>query len=149
MSKLGNPALATVLATPEGRQAATKTIDLVFTVIKVGLLGLTGYIVYKKIFNSFNKMVENPNFKPANVTIQGAEARAENLYRAMVGPGSNFDKVASNLRGLNYNGFARVYNSFGERRGADMRKQNLIEWLYDQFDSSEIKELKFITNNAF
>lgn len=148
MSKLGNPALA-VLATPEGRQATTKAINLTFTVIKVGLLGLAGYLIYRKVFPSFSKMVENPNFKPANVTKQGAESRAENLYRAMVGPGSNFDKVASNLRGLNYNGFARVYNSFGERRGADMRKQNLIEWLYDQFDSSELKELKFITNNAF
>lgn len=146
---LGNPALVTVLASEEGRKATSKAIDLTFTIIKVGIFSLGGYLVYRKFFPAFNKMVENPNFRPSNVTQQGAEARAENLFRAMVGFGSNFDKVAANLRGLNYNGFARVYNAFGERRGMDVKKQNLIEWLYDQFSASEIKELKFITNNAF
>lgn len=67
----------------------------------------------------------------------------------MYGPGDNFNKVATNLKGLNYNGYVRVYNAFGERRGMDLKKQNLEEWLYDNFTESEIKQLKFLTNNAF
>lgn len=156
MNKLGNPAITAVLATPEGRQAvsnathtATKAVDLFFTVLKVGIFCLGGYIIYRKVVPSFDKKYEKSNYRPSNITTQGAAIRAENLYRAMYGPGDNFNKVATNLKGLNYNGYIRVYNAFGERRGLDFKKQNLEEWFYDQFTESEIKQLKFLTNNSF
>ena len=156
MSKLGNPAIAAVLATPEGQKAlantsnaGSKAIDLFFSVLKVGIFGLGAYIIYNKFVNGFDKRKENSNYRPSNITAQGAAIRAENLFRAMYGPGDNFNKVATNLKGLNYNSYVRVYNAFGERRGMDLKKQNLEEWLYDNFTESEIKQLKFLTNNAF
>ncbi|MFC4817621.1 MULTISPECIES: hypothetical protein [unclassified Flavobacterium] len=156
MSKLGNPAITAVLATPEGQKAlsnathaSSKAIDLAFTVLKVGIFCLGGYLIYNKFINGFDTKKEDSNYRPSNITTQGAAIRAENLYRAMYGPGDNFNKVATNLKGLNYNGYIRVYNAFGERRGMDLKKQNLEEWLFDNFTESEIKQLKFLTNNAF
>lgn len=156
MSKLGNPAIAAILATPQGQQAlsnasnkASKTIDLLFSTLKVGVICLGAYILYKKVIPSFEKKQENSNYRPSNITSQGAAIRAENIYRAMYGPGDNFNKVVTNLKGINYNGYVKLYNAFGERRGLDFKKQNLEEWFYDQFTESEIKQLKFLTNNAF
>ena len=156
MSKLGNPAITAVLATPEGQKAlsnashaSSKAIDLTFTILKIGIFCLAGYIIYNKVVNGFSKRKEDSNYRPSNITSQGAAIRAENLFRAMYGLGDNFNKVATNLKGLNLNGYIRVYNAFGERRGMDLKKQNLEEWLYDNFSESEIKQLKFLTNNAF
>lgn len=154
---LGNPAIiAAALSTEAGQKAINKGVDatgkavsLGFTILKVGIFFLAGYVVYKKVFPHFKKVKEDSRYHPANVTETGARQRAENLFTAMQGIGADFNKTSSNLKGLNHNGFIRVYNEFGERRGADFKKQNLTEWIYDQFSKSEITELKFITNNAF
>ena len=149
-------AVVAALSTKEGKKAIdtalhaqSKAIDLGFTILKIGLFSLAVYITYKKVFNSFVKAKEDKSQPASNITIAGAKQRAENLYRAMNGVGANFDKTIANLRGLNYNGFIRVFNEFGERRGYDLKKQNLTEWIFDQFNEAQIKQLRFAANNSF
>ncbi|WP_394760295.1 hypothetical protein [Flavobacterium sp.] len=153
---LSNPALVTLLSTPQGQKALAKTgqatgraLDLGFTILKIGIFSLAGYIIYRKVTGAFSKVSEDSNYRPANVTIVSAKQRAENIFNAMYGVKNDFNKVSQNLSGLNHNGFIRVYNEFGSRRGADFKKLNLTEWLYDQFNATQIAQLKFITNNSF
>jgi hypothetical protein len=151
---LSNPALI-ALSTPEGRQAVanaskvqSKAIDLGFSILKVGLLALGGYLVYRKIAYSFQKRKEDNNYRPANVSHEMAKVRADNLFKAMYGVSNDFNAILKNLSGVNYNGYTRIFNAFGERRGADFKKQNLTQWIYDQCNQTELAQLKFITNNA-
>ena len=110
---------------------------------------MAGYIIYRKITGAFSKVSEDSNYRPANVTTVSAKQRAENIFNAIYGVKNDFNKVSQNLSGLNHNGFIRVYNEFGSRRGADLKKLNLTEWIYDQFNTTQIAQLKFITNNSF
>ncbi|WP_395077740.1 hypothetical protein [Flavobacterium sp.] len=151
---LSNPALL-ALSTPQGQQALanvskvqSKAIDLGFSILKIGLLCLGGYLVYRKITNAFKKRGQNNQYQPANISVGLAKIRAENLYKAMFGVANDFNAIMQNLSGLNYNGYNRVFNEFGERRGADFKKQNLTEWLYDQCSATQLAQLKFMTNNA-
>lgn len=151
---LSNPALL-ALSTPQGQQALanvgkvqSKAIDLGFSILKIGLVCLGGYLVYRKITNAFQKRSQNNGYRPANISVAMAKVRAENLYKAMFGVANDFNAIIQNLSGLNFNGYNRVYNEFGERRGADLKKQNLTEWLYDQCNATQLAQLKFMTNNA-
>ena len=152
---LSNPALL-LLSTPEGQKALAKTsqatgraLDLGFTILKVGIVSLAGYIIYRKVTGAFSKVKEDKNYRPANISIVSAKQRAENIFNAVYGVAKDFSKVSQNLSGLNHNGFIRVYNEYGSRRGLDFKKLNLTEWLYDQFNATQIAQLKFITNNSF
>lgn len=153
---LSNPALVALLSTPQGQKTLAKTsqatgraLDLGFTIIKYSFLALGGYIIYRKITGAFSKISEDKRYRPANITVASAKQRAENIFNAVYGIKKDFKAVAKNLTGLNNNGFTRVYNEFESRRGADFKKMNLTEWLYDQFDAKQIAQLKFITNNSF
>lgn len=154
---LSNPALiAAVLQTPQGQkaladsaQATVRALNFGFTILKIGFISLAGYIIYRKITGAFSKISEDRNYRPANVSVISAKQRAENIFKAVYGAANDFNKVSQNLSGLNHNGFIRVYNEFGSRRGLDFKKLNLTEWLYDQFNETQIAQLKFITNNAF
>ena len=158
---LSNPALL-LLSTPEGQKALAKTsqatsraLDLGFTILKIGFFSLAGYIIYRKVTGAFSKISEDLNYRPANVTTVSAKQRAENIFKAIYGVGSNFDKVKANLtipnQKLNYNGYLRIYNEFGSRRGADLKKLTLTEWLTEEYGSDKLKmaQLKFITDNVF
>lgn len=152
---LGNPALA-VLSTEAGQKALNNSVNasgeamkLGFTLLKIGIFGVAAYLLYNKFTNSFVKAKEDKRQPVANVTSGGAEVRATNLFKAMVGIGANYNKVYTNLKGLNYNGYVRVFNAFGNRRGNDFEKLNLTEWLHNQFNESDLQRLRFATNNAF
>ena len=111
---LGNPAvISSVLASEQGQKAIGKTQDVFFTVLKVGLVATVLVVAYYKIFKGFTKLKEESNYYPSNISITNAKARAEALYTAMLGFGANYDAVESSLKGLNHNGFIRVYNEFG------------------------------------
>lgn len=147
---LNNPIVAAAVVTnPQVQKIATKSIDLLFTVAKIGVFGLVGYIVYKKVFKGFKKERENPNYTPSNVSSLQAKAKAESIYNAMFGINRDFTQVFKNLDGVNRNGFIRIYNEFGARRDAAFKKMTMTEWFYDQFSKTDISRLKFITNNAF
>lgn len=165
---LNNPAvIAAAASTPAGQKAISKGIDtannavtgtvsIVKGVLTIALLGGVGYFAYKKIFNGFVAVAEDPRYTPSNVSTGVAKAKAEAIYKAMYGAGNGFNMVKSilqyvNGQRINHNGFIRVYNAFGKRNGQIpfSKEMNLVEWFGDQFDEAELLELKLIIKGFF
>jgi len=73
------------------------------------------------------------------------------MYEAMYGFGANAELVGEQLAGLNYNGWVKVYNSFGNKKGANILgdDMNLVEWLNDQFSEDQLQELRFVLSGVF
>ena len=146
---LKNPAIAAFVDSPEGQKTIAKTANLGFTVLKVVLIAGAATFVYYKIFKGFKKVQEDKRYKPSNISVTEAKARAEAIYTAMLGMGANEKTVEKNLTGLNHNGFIRLFNEFGERRSALLTKMNLVEWLQDQFKEDETAKLRFIIKGLY
>lgn len=145
-NKLGNPATAIVTA-----KALDKTTEVIPFVLKtLFILGMAGFIIYK-IKNKFRPLSENNAYPNANVTHGTAKTKADAIFSAMTGFGANVDLVANNIAGLNYNGFVRVFNAFGDKQGAIpfSDKMNMVEWFYDQFNEAELTKLRFLVPNIF
>lgn len=153
---LKNPAVSSFVASPQGQKMIGKAQESSQEVLKTGLfvfkilfvLGM-GTIAYYKIFKGFEKVTEDKRYTPSNVSKTQAKARAEAIYTALLGFGANYNAVENNLTGLNHNGFIRVYNEFGERRGSTFSKMNLVEWLQDQFSEEKITKLRFLIKGFF
>lgn len=152
---LGNPmavaAASSAVNSPAGQKAVEKATEVIPFLIKtVFVLSIIGFAYYK-FTNRFKPLEENPDYPNANVSLGNAKTKAEAIYNAMVGFGANLDSVASNIAGLNYNGFVRVFNAFGERQGSVpfSDKMNMVEWFFDQFDDTEITQLRFLVPNVF
>ncbi|MEN2415537.1 hypothetical protein [Flavobacterium mesophilum] len=141
-SKLGNPVIA--------EKAIEKTTEVIPFLIKtIVVLGL-GYFVYYKYTNRFIKRKENSSYPTANVSLAQAKARADAIYSSIGWVSNDFENVASQLTGLNYNGFVRVYNAFGHRRGTLLAGElTLEEWIYNQFTKDQIQQLSFLLGGAF
>lgn len=149
--KLGNPVIVEAVKTQAGQKAVEKATEIIPFVLKtLFVLGVLGFLYYK-FTNRFQPLKENPDYPNANVSLGNAKTKAEAIYNAMKGFGANLDSVASNIAGLNYNGFVRVFNAFGERQGAVpfSDKMNMVEWFFDQFDNTEITQLRFLVPNVF
>ena len=146
---LKNPAIAAFASSPEGQKAIAKSANLGITILKVGLVLGTLTFAYYKIFKGFSKVKEDARYKPSNISVTTAKARAEAIYTAMLGTAKNYATVEKNLSGLNHNGFVRLYNEFGERRSALLTKMNLVEWLQDQFNEDDIAKLRFLIKGFF
>ncbi|MFV5689082.1 hypothetical protein ACM55M_10710 [Flavobacterium sp. ZT3R25] len=120
-----------------------------FTVLKIALIGGILTLVYFKIFKGFQQIQDDKRYKPSNINVTQAKARSEAIYTALLGFGANYNTVENNLTGLNHNGFIKVYNEFGERRSSTLVKMNLVEWLQDQFNETEIAKLRFLIKGFF
>lgn len=120
-----------------------------FTVLKIALIGGILTLAYFKIFKGFQQIQDDKRYKPSNINVTQAKARAEAIYTALLGFGANYNTVENNLTGLNHNGFIKVYNEFGERRSSTLVKMNLVEWLQDQFNETEIAKLRFLIKGFF
>lgn len=119
-------------------------------VLKLLIVAALGAVVYYKITNRFVKKKEISKYGPANVTMAQADAAASAIAASGGFMSKDFESVASNLAGLNYNGFVRVYNAFGAQT-ANMfgDKLDMIEWLYSTFDNYQMQQLSTLTNGAF
>ena len=160
---LHNPAVITAVASSPQEQKAiagslesanagvNATVSIVKGFLKMGLLLGVGYFAYKKIFNGFSPLKENKRDKPSNISTGMAKNKAEAIYSAMYGVGNGFKSVKQNLIGVNANGFVRIHNAFGHRKGINplSEKMTLIEWFIDQFSQNELIELRFIIPNFF
>lgn len=120
-----------------------------FTVLKIALVGGILTLAYFKIFKGFQQIQDDKRYKPSNINVTQAKARSEAIYTALLGFGANYNTVENNLTGLNHNGFIKVYNEFGERRSSTLVKMNLVEWLQDQFNETEIAKLRFLIKGFF
>ena len=160
---LHNPAVITAVAsTPQGQKAIAgslesanaginATVSIVVGTIKIGVLVGLGYFAWNKVFNGFAPLKENKRDKPSNISTGMAKNKAEAIYSAMYGVGNGFNSVKQNLIGVNPNGFVRIHNAVGLRKGINpmTMKMSLLEWFGDQFSQSELMELRFIIPNFF
>lgn len=157
MKKIGlsNPAALALLSSPEGQKmlanaqgAQSKLMARAFLGFEILLIAGGLVFAYHKIFG-FTKWNENKNYQPSNISTAQAKARADAIFSALYGVGANYSTVEHNLTGLNHNSFIRIYNEFGERRGATFVKKNLIEWLQDQFNEDKLTQLRFLIKGFF
>lgn len=127
-----------------------QTASVIPFLIKTAVICGIGYYVYYRFTNRFVKLRENSNYPVANVTIAQAKTRADAIAGSIGWFSNSFDAVADSLAGLNYNGFIRVYNEFGEHSGTLFAGDlNLIEWIKNQFTEDEILQLSSLQNGVF
>lgn len=159
---LHNPAILAVASSKEGQKAIASSIErandtvkatasIVKGVLKTGFFLGVGYFAYTKIFNGFSSLSESKNQKPSNISSGMAKNKAEAIFSSMYGLGNGFKAVKQNLLGVNYNGFVRIYNAFGQRKGINplSNKMTLTQWFMDQFSPAELTELRFIIPHFF
>lgn len=137
---MGNPAVI----------AVASVIPWGFLIKTVVLLGI-GYYAINSFKKRFVKKDEVPRWGPANISDGQARSKADAIHKAMLGWGNGFEIVRENIAGLNYNGWVKVYNAFGNREDSipgndDM---NIVEWFIDQFDTQELNELRVLVSGAF
>ncbi|MFY0481663.1 hypothetical protein ACI6PS_03585 [Flavobacterium sp. PLA-1-15] len=119
--------------------------------IKTGVLLGLGYYVLNSFKKRFVKKSEVERYGPASISDGEAKSKADAIHTAMLGFGNGFEIVRENIAGLNYNGWVKLYNAFGNREDSipgndDM---NLVEWFMDQFDTQELNELRVILPGVF
>lgn len=141
---LGNPVAAGVAAT------AVSQIPWGWLFRTGVIVGLVAYGInsFKKRFTRLNEV---SGYNDANISYAQANMKADIIHKAMLGFGNGFKTVRENIAGLNYNGWVRLYNAFGNRADSipgndDM---NLIEWFQDQFSNNELNELRVLVPNVF
>lgn len=159
---LGNPAALALANSPEGKKAiggavetqkklAEAGISLIPFLVKTGVvIGIAWYLT-GKYKSRFITKGYNTSLPAANITNGEAESRADALYEAMAGWGADVELVADQLAGLNYNGWVKVYNAFGNREGVGIFTdgENLVEWITSEFDNDELDLLKTVLPNVF
>jgi hypothetical protein len=101
---LGNPALI----------AVASVIPWGFIIKTLFVLGI-GYFAYTKWTNRFVKRKYNSNYPDSNISDAQAEARANSIADSIKWFSNDYDNVELQLSGLNYNGFIKLYNAFGNR----------------------------------
>jgi hypothetical protein len=139
--KLGNPVAVA---------AIEKTVEVIPFLIKTAVFLGLGYYAYSRYTNRFVKRKENTSYPPSNMSMAQAEARANAIYSSIDLFSNDFDNVAKQIQGLNYNGFIRVYNAFGNRRGTLFAGDlTLEEWCYNQFSPYQVQQLSFLLGGAF
>lgn len=142
---LGNPAVAAVVA--------QQTASVIPFIIKLAIVGGLGYWAYGKITGRFQPLKTNPNYPASNVSDAQAITRANAIKSSLATfdfTGHEFETTQANLAGLNYNGFIKVYNAFGKQSGHFFSGNlNLIEWIHDQFNETEINKLSLLLGGAF
>lgn len=142
-SKLGNPI-------DTGSTIIEKSAETIPFLIKFAVFAGVGYFVYKTYTNRFVKKKEISSYPEANVSYAQAQSRADAIYSSIGWVSNDFANVSRQLSGLNYNGFIRVFNAFGHRRGTLLGGQlNLEQWCANQFTSYEVQQLSFLLGGAF
>jgi hypothetical protein len=145
-SKLGNP----VVATYAGAKVVEQTASVIPFLIKTAVIGGLIYWGYSTYTNRFKKVSELSSEPQANISYAQAQIRADSIYASINLFSNDFDNVAKQLTGLNYNGLVRVYNAFGHHTGTLLKGElTLVEWLKDQFNDYQMAQLSFLTGGKF
>ena len=93
-------------------------------------------------------MKYNPKAAQSNVSPAAALAKANTLYAAMKGAGTNEKEIYKALAGVNYNGFVAIYNAFGKREGAlnfsigNRGDEDLLSFLQGDLGEKELATLR-------
>lgn len=139
---MGNPVVA--------GEVIRQTASVIPFVIKTAIiLAISGFIYYKYT-NRFVEMKFNKDWEDSNVTDSQAESRAAAIAQSIGIVSNDYDTVERSLSGLNYNGFIKVFNAFGQQTGTLLGgKLNLIEWIRNQFSDYQILKLSALQNGVF
>ncbi|MBC7748123.1 MAG: hypothetical protein H7Z76_06030 [Methylotenera sp.] len=142
-SKLGNPFVVAAVV--------QKTADAIPFLIKLSAVIAVVVVGYRMYTNRFIKIREINSYGAANVSFAQAIAKADSIAKSKGVFTTDFDNVATQIAQLNYNGFVRVYNAFGNRTGTYITGTdlNLIEWFYNQFNDHEVSQLSLLLGGAF
>lgn len=137
------------VAAEDNRKAVSTTINIGFILFGTAVLGVAGYAFYTLYWkNRFKKMKYNPKAAPSNVPPAAALARANALYAAMKGAGTNEKEIYKALAGVNYNGFVAIYNAFGKRSGAlnfslgNSGDEDLLSFLQGDLSEKDLSSLR-------
>lgn len=134
------------IQTEFAKQLASVVPFLIKTAIVLGI----GFVIYRKYTNRFLSKKENKKYPNSNISDAQASSRAASIEQSKTLFSNDFENVARNLSGLNYNGFIKLYNAFGKHTGTMLGGElDLIEWLQNQFSEQEIAELSALLNGAF
>ena len=134
-------------------------------VLVVGAAGAVVYYLYQ-----LTKKSDEEKYKPCNVllirtkdgstdsssiTKQQAETIANNVYEAMYRMGTDWDRIKSNLLGLNGKSFQKVFCAFGKRRyfltGRAIllgEEKTLTGWLIAELKNSQLSQLRSVYDRA-
>lgn len=127
-----------------------QTASIIPFLVKTAVVCGIGYYVYYRFTTRFISLKENSKFPTGNVTLAQAKSRADSIKGSIGWVSNDFNNVADNLQGLNYNGFIRVYNAFGQQTGTLLGGDlNLIEWIQNQFTQYQVEQLSSLLNGAF
>lgn len=137
------------VAAEDNRKAVSTTINIGFILFGTAVLGVAGYAFYALYWkNRFKKMKYNPKAAKSNVSPASAIAKANALYAAMRGAGTNEKEIYKALTGVNYNGFVAIYNAFGKREGAlnfslgNRGDEDLLSFLQGDLGEKELATLR-------
>lgn len=160
--KLGNPAVASAVSSyvASNPKAIEKTAKVGFwitlgTVVVVGCMAYYG-LYYK---HRFKKMKFDPASAPSSISQIEAQNRADNLYRALKGVGTDNEAVIQNFKGVNKNGFIAIYNAFGKREPASIAEKfgfsflyykdflNLVQYLKNDLRAKQLTQIRQMVGN--
>jgi len=156
---LKNPAAAVavldnpgVQKTLEAKAEITKQAASVIPfLVKTAVVVTVAYFAFGAFSKRFKSLPYNISAADPSISEGQAQTRANALYEAMRGPGSNFNTVIQNLSGLNYNGWVRLYNAFGKRETAIpfTDPMTLEEFLLSEFSGSDLAQIRFLVPAVF
>lgn len=120
------------------------------TVFIVAVVGFAVWWATSSFKNRFIKRKYRSDLPASNISDGEAQSRAAAISGSIGWFSSDFETVKSNIDGLNYNGFIKLYNAFGHHTGTLLGGElDLEEWIRNQFDQDQILELSFLLNGAF
>lgn len=129
-------------------QAASSVLPFL---LKTAVYAGVAYYFYNKFADRFEPMPEVPQYGAANITLAQAEVRANAIEKTIPWFGEpDMLEIARQMSGLNYNGFVRLYNAWGKRRGTLLGGNlNLIEWFGQQLSAENFQYLGALQNHVF
>ena len=143
-NKLSGAASAIIAqsAVENNKKAITTTINIGFILFGVAVVGVgftAFYFLYWK--NRFRPMKYNQ--------YAAAVAKANALYEAMKGAGTDEKTIKNALRNVNYNGYVDVYNAFGKREPGGLsfslgngNYEDLTSFLHGDLNDKELQDLR-------
>lgn len=153
-NKLSGAASAIIAqsAVENNKKAITTTINVGFILLGLTVVSISGaafYYLYWK--NRFKPMKYNQYAANSNVSPSAAQAKANALYQAMKGAGTDEKAIKNALRNVNYNGYIAIYNAFGKREPGGLsfslgngNYEDLTSFLRGDLSDKELQDLRRI-----
>ncbi|WP_407264987.1 hypothetical protein R5N98_15130 [Tenacibaculum maritimum] len=129
-----------------------------YVLLGILIIPILIYLLFKWAKGSFSKggIYSELDTDGATITDLQAKSIAEGLYESMYSMGTDEERIYGLLRGISPANFSKVYNAFGVRGyneyfgywdsllfAVDL---DLIQWLYNELNDSEIRQLSELTN---